>query len=155
MARPCTKWLGLDEIAEVLGVEPAWLLRVLGRFPQSLPGARLHGDEVMIKEADLWKALGLNKALPVTCSVAEAAACLGKSEKTLYAWLARRGPDGEALITHWRWCGVVRLSVASVLALPERLPSWAGASDRAFSFFANGESGEAEPLKAEAEEVLA
>lgn len=133
--RPVTRWLGLEDVAELLGVEPDWLAKMLAKAPGCVPGGRWDGSELMVKEAELWKALGLTSALPQTCSVEEAAGYLGKSHKTVYAWLRRTGPRGEQLIRHWKHAGCVRLSVKDVLCVPAKLPTWARSDSGAVSSF--------------------
>ena len=123
--RPATVWLGLDEVAGILGVEPAWLAGVLDACPGALRCGSWAGGELRMKQSELFAALGLTAGLPWTCSVKEAAAYLGKDEDTVYRWLEKRGPDGRPLIPHWKHAGVIRLSVLGVRTVPPVLPTWA------------------------------
>ena len=123
-----TKWLNLDDVAEILHVPSDWLANCLTIAPGALPGASWDGVELSIKETDLWRALGVSADLPAVCSVEEAARYLGKSPKTVYAWLDKRGDKGEQLLKHWKHAGVVRIAVISVLTVPAKLPSWAAPS---------------------------
>lgn len=126
--RKPTNWLNLDDVAEIMDVPADWLANCLNIVPGALPGASWDGKELSIKETDLWRALGVSADLPAVCSVEEAARYLGKSPKTVYGWLDKRGPKGEQLLKHWKHAGVVRIAVISVLTVPAKLPSWAAPS---------------------------
>lgn len=117
------------------------LKRLLNRCPGVLPGARQGPDGWKVPERALRDLLGARTGpLPVMCSVEEAAAFVGKSPKTVYAWLKLRDPKtGAVLLPSKRILGELRIMAADVLKLPAAFPDWVSAR-RPLSFFSTNQA---------------
>lgn len=134
--RPCRSagWLDAVQLAEVLRCEPEMIERLLDRAPGCIPGA--------IREAAGWQVpeRGLRVLLAAPCgplpqmvTVADVAASLRLSVKTVYAWLKMIKPDGLPLLPSRRVLGSVLIDARDVLRLPDRMPGPRS------SFFCRGE----------------
>lgn len=129
--------MSLDEVAEALVWDAAALSRALDRCPRLLNGAIKGESGWEVPERALRELLRAKTgALPVMCSVAEAAAFIGRSDKWVYKLMQVRGPDGAALLPSRVILGEYRLLVEDVLKLPPAYPDWAApVLARPLSFF--------------------
>jgi hypothetical protein len=123
--RPCraAAWLDAVQLSEVLRCEPDMIERLLDRAPGAIPGA--------VREAGGWQVpeRGLRVLLSAPCgplpqmvTVADVAASLRISDKSVYRWLKMTRADGLPLLPSRRVLGSVLIEAKDVLALPARLP---------------------------------
>ena len=123
--RPCRSagWLDARQLGEVLRCEPDLIERLLDRAPGCIPGA--------VREASGWQVpeRGLRVLLAAPCgplpqmvTVAEVAASLRISDKSVYRWLKVTLPDGLPLLPSRRVLGSVLIDARDVLNLPARMP---------------------------------
>lgn len=139
--RPARRWMTIDEVAEALAWDAAALARALDRCPGLLEGALKGESGWEVPERALRELLRAKTgALPAMCSVAEAAAFIGRSDKWVYKLMSVRGPDGAALLPSRVILGEYRLLVEDVLKLPPAYPDWAApVLARPVSFFSSQE----------------
>ncbi len=123
-----SKWLTLDEVAEILRCDVDVLARLLQKVPGTLPNAICEDGGWMVPERDLRVLLGASQGpLPQMATVEDVASALRRSVKTVYAWLkvqTRCPRTGKMvpMLPHQRVVGSILIKAADVMALPSRLP---------------------------------
>ena len=116
-------WLDVVQLGEVLRCEPEMIERLLDRAPGAIPGA--------VREAGGWQVpeRGLRVLLSAPCgplpqmvTVADVAASLRISDKSVYRWLKMTRANGLPLLPSRRVLGSVLIDARDVLNLPARMP---------------------------------
>lgn len=124
-----TRWLTLDEVAEITRGDADVIGRLLDRVPNALPGAVLDNDGWMVPERSLRVLLHAPTGpLPQLATVKEVAEAMRKDVKTVYGWLRvmlpPRVPGAPTLpmLPHREVLGSILIDARDVLALPSRMP---------------------------------
>lgn len=120
-----SKWLTLDEVADILHCDVEVLARMLAKLPNTLPGATLDDDGWKVPERALRVILGAPCGpLPQMATVKDVAEAMRKDEKTVYAWLKLMKPGVKPvpLLPHKVVLGSIRIDARDVLALPAVMP---------------------------------
>lgn len=120
-----SKWLTLNEVADILRCDVGVLSRLLAKLPNTLPGSTLDDDGWKVPERALRVILGAPCGpLPQLATVRDVAESLRKDEKTIYAWLklTKPGAKAEPLLPHRMVLGSIRIDPRDVLALPSAMP---------------------------------
>lgn len=124
-----TKWLTLDEVAQMTRGDADVIARLLDRVPNVLPGAVLDDDGWKVPERAVRVLLGAPTGpLPQMATVKEVAESMRKDVKTVYGWLKvmlpPRSPGAAPLplLPHREVLGSILIDARDVLSLPSRMP---------------------------------
>lgn len=123
-----SKWLTLDEVADIVRGDAGVIGRLLDKLPNTLPGAIKDDDGWKVPEKALRGLLGAPTGpLPQMATVKEVAEAVRRDDKTVYAWLklkrrCARTQTMVPLLPHRKVFGSILIEAAGVLALPAVMP---------------------------------